>query len=94
MSKSDKSLGKKGIVSSYRRGRHLQHTNQVILIFDEVKTRAEAAGLVSRRVKWATPGEKEIIGKILGAHGNSGAVRAKFNTNLPGQAIGTPVVLL
>jgi large subunit ribosomal protein L35Ae len=94
MSKSDVSRGQKGIVTSYRRGRHLQHTDQVILVFDGVKTRAEAAALVSRKVKWVTEGEREIQGKILGAHGNSGAVRAKFNTNLPGQAIGTPVVLL
>jgi large subunit ribosomal protein L35Ae len=94
MSKSDVSKGQKGVVSSYRRGRHLQKTNQVILIFDGVKTRAEAAALVSRNVKWTTESEREIMGKILGAHGNSGAVRAKFNTNLPGQAIGTPVVLL
>jgi large subunit ribosomal protein L35Ae len=94
MSKSDISKGQRGIVSSYRRGRHLQKTNQVILIFDKVKTRAEAAALVSRKVKWTTEGDREILGKILGAHGNSGAVRAKFNTNLPGQAIGTPVILL
>jgi large subunit ribosomal protein L35Ae len=94
MSKSDVSKGQRGIVSSYRRGRHLQKANQVILIFDKVKTRAEAAALVSRKVKWTTEGDREILGKILGAHGNSGAVRAKFNTNLPGQAIGTPVILL
>ncbi|MDH4215105.1 MAG: 50S ribosomal protein L35ae [Candidatus Odinarchaeota archaeon] len=94
MSKSDVLKNRKGIVTSYRRGKSLQHTNQVILIFDEIKTRAEAAALVSRKVKWTSESEKEILGKILGAHGNSGAVRAKFNTNLPGQAIGTPVVLL
>jgi large subunit ribosomal protein L35Ae len=94
MSKSDTSKGRRGIVTSYRRGRHLQNTNQVILVFDDIKTRAEAASLVSRKVKWTSGGENEILGKILGAHGNSGAVRAKFNTNLPGQAIGTPVFLL
>ena len=94
MSKSDVLTGRRGVVASYRRGKHLQHTNQVILIFDEVKTRAEAAGLVSRKVKWTSPEEKEFLGNILGAHGNSGAVRAKFRTNLPGQAIGTPVVLM
>lgn len=94
MSKSDVLKGRKGIVTSYRRGRHLQHTNQVILVFDEIKTKAEAAALVSRKVKWTAEDEKEILGKILGAHGNSGAVRAKFSTNLPGQAIGTPVVLM
>jgi large subunit ribosomal protein L35Ae len=94
MSKSDTSKGRRGVVASYRRGRHLQNTNQVILVFDEIKTRSEAAALVSRKVKWTSDSDKEFLGKILGAHGNSGAVRAKFNTNLPGQAIGTPVVLL
>ncbi len=93
MSKSV-TTGQRGVVVSYRRGKHLQHPNQVILVFDSVKTRAEAASLVGRKVKWTSPVEREFLGKVLGAHGNSGAVRAKFRTNLPGQAIGTPVALL
>jgi large subunit ribosomal protein L35Ae len=94
MSKSDVLKGRRGVVTSYRRGKHLQHPNQVILLFDEVKTRSEAAALVGRKVKWNSPEEKEFLGKVLGPHGNSGAVRAKFRTNLPGQAIGTPCVLM
>lgn len=94
MSKKDVLKGRKGVVTSYRRGKHLQHTNQVILLFQEIGTRAEAAALVSRKVKWTSPEDKEFLGKVLGVHGNSGAVRAKFRTNLPGQAIGTPVVLM
>ena len=94
MSKKKESTGKKGVVTSYRRGKHLQHPNQVILLFNDVKTRAEASALVGRKVKWISPEEREFLGKVLGPHGNSGAVRAKFRTNLPGQAIGTPVVLM
>ena len=93
MSKSELKKGLKGVVVSYRRGKHLQHTNQVILQFEEIGDRAKAASLVGKRVKWTGESGKEILGKILGAHGNSGAVRAKFRTNLPGQAIGTPVFL-
>ena len=73
--------------------KHLQHPNQVLLLFDSVSTRAEAAALVGRNVKWVSPAGKEFLGKVLGAHGNSGSVRAKFRTNLPGQAISTPVFL-
>ena len=94
MSKKSGSTGQKGVVTSYRRGKQLQHPNQVILVFDGVKTRSEASALVGRKVKWVIDEEKEILGKVLGPHGNSGAVRAKFRTNLPGQAIGTPVTLV
>jgi large subunit ribosomal protein L35Ae len=94
MSESEVLKGRKGVVTSYRRGLHLQHPNQVLLLFDGIKTRAQAAALVSKKVKWVSPTGKEFLGKVLGPHGNSGAVRAKFRTNLPGQAIGTPVELL
>lgn len=94
MPKKDVLKGRKGVVTSYRRGKHLQHPNQVLLKFDDIKNRAEAALLVSKKVKWISPEGREVLGKILSPHGNSGAVRAKFRTNLPGQAIGTPVQLI
>ena len=93
MSKSESLKGLKGVVASYRRGNHLQHTNQVILVFDAIKDRNQAATLIGRKVKWVAENEREFLGKVLGVHGNSGAVRAKFRTNLPGQAIGTPVTV-
>ncbi|MFX0056023.1 MAG: 50S ribosomal protein L35ae [Promethearchaeota archaeon] len=93
MSKKEVKKGLQGVVTSYRRGKHLQHPNQVLLLFDAIKTRAEAATIVGRRVKWTSETGREFLGKVLGPHGNSGVVRAKFHTNLPGQAIGTPVVL-
>ncbi len=86
--------GRRGVVTSYRRGKHLIHPNQVLLQFDGIDTRAQAATLSGRKVKWVSENGREFLGKILGPHGNSGVVRAKFRTNLPGQAIGTPVYLL
>ncbi len=94
MPKTEVKKGLNGVVTSYRRGKHLQNPNQVLLLFDNIKTRAEAATLVGRKVRWTSETGREFLGKVLGPHGNGGAVRAKFRTNLPGQAIGTPVVLL
>jgi large subunit ribosomal protein L35Ae len=93
MSKSETLKGLEGVVVSYRRGKHLQHPNQVILVFDAIKDRKQAATLIGRKVKWVAENEREFLGKVLGVHGNSGAVRAKFRTNLPGQAIGKPVTV-
>jgi large subunit ribosomal protein L35Ae len=93
MSKKDVLKGRKGVVTSYRRGKHLQHPNQVLLLFDGIESRKEAAVLVGRQVKWTSEQGRDFIGKVIGVHGNSGAVRAKFRTNLPGQAIGTPVFI-
>ncbi|TFF86529.1 50S ribosomal protein L35ae [Candidatus Thorarchaeota archaeon] len=93
MSKSETLKGRRGVVTSYRRSKHLQHPNQVILLFDGISSRSEAATIVGRKVEWVSDTGREFLGKILAPHGNSGAVRAKFRTNLPGQAIGTPVTL-
>jgi large subunit ribosomal protein L35Ae len=94
MSTSNVMKGRKGVVASYRRGKHLQHHGQVILQFDGVESKSGAAALVGRDIKWVSASGSEFLGKVLGVHGNSGAVRAKFRTNLPGQALGTPVTLL
>lgn len=62
--------------------------NQMILEVKGHESRANAASLVGKRVVWKSPAGKEIHGKIVGPHGNSGAVRARFNRGMPGQAIG------
>ena len=36
----------------------------------------------------------EIVGKITRVHGKKGAVIARFNKGLPGQAIGTSVQII
>jgi len=94
MSEKELLKGRRGVVTSYRRGKHLQHPNQVLILFDGIDTRAQASVLAGRKVKWISENGREFLGKILGPHGNSGVVRAKFRTNLPGQAIGTPVYLV
>jgi large subunit ribosomal protein L35Ae len=94
MSPRDVLKGRTGTVMSYRRGKHLQHFGQVILEFNGIDSKSTAAVLVGHNVKWVSSSGGEFLGKVLGVHGNSGAVRAKFRTNLPGQALGTAVTLV
>ncbi len=81
----------KGRLVNYRRGVHTEYTNQYIVEVDGVKDRASASGILGKRVVWKTSTGKEIVGKVGKAHGNSGAVLARFDKGLPGQAIGTEV---
>lgn len=81
----------KGRLINYRRGVHTEYTNQYIVEVDGVKDRASASGILGKRVSWKTTTGKEIVGKVSKAHGNSGAVLARFDKGLPGQAIGTEV---
>ena len=39
----------------------------------------------------ASDNPNKIVGKISKAHGNGGAVLARFDKGLPGQAVGTEV---
>ena len=79
-----------GVIVNFRRGRHTQKDNQMIIIvsgYDKEK----AKELIGKKVVWTSPAGKELKGKISALHGNKGAVRAIFETGMPGQAVGSKV---
>ena len=80
----------KGKVIQFRRGRHTIHERH-FLIEVGAKNRDEAGKFVGKEVEWKSPSGKVIKGKVSGAHGNNGLVRAIFETGLPGQAVTTDV---
>lgn len=79
------------VIVNYRRGRHTQRTNQMVLRVSGIDTKEKASKLISKRVVWKSPAGKELVGEIKSTHGNTGALKAHFNTGLPGQSIGTKV---
>ena len=81
----------KGYIKNFKRGRHTQTTNQMIVYPEELKGKEEATKLVEKTVTWTSPGGNEIKGKVRSAHGTKGAIRVLFERGMPGQAIGTPV---
>ncbi len=83
-----------GTVVNYRQGRHTQDTSQMIIKVSGVEKKADAEKLKGKKVVWKSPKGKEMIGEIRSAHGNKGAVRAKFAKGLPGQAIGKRVEIV
>lgn len=80
-----------GIIKNFKRARHHQTTNQMIIVVKGVEKKEKAASLVGKRVVWKSPAGKEINGEVRSAHGNSGAIRVLFNKGMPGQAIGEKV---
>jgi len=81
-----------GKVIQFRRGVNTVHEKHFLLDFG-AKSRDEAEKLIGKSVTWVSPAGKMITGKISGAHGNKGLVRAIFEKGLPGQAITTKVEL-
>jgi len=82
----------KGKIIQFRRGRHTIHERH-FLIDVSAKNREEASKMLGKEVVWTSPGKlkKQIKGKISGAHGNKGLVRAIFEKGLPGQALNEEV---
>lgn len=78
------------IIKNFRRGRTTQTNNQMIIIVDGVD-KEKAKSLVGKKVSWKSPAGKELKGVVRAIHGSKGAVRALFETGMPGQAIGTKV---
>jgi len=76
---------------SFRRGIHMQHDTQMIVKVDSVNGKDKASSLVGKQIVWTSPAGKEIKGQVLGAHGNKGAFRVKFEKGMPGQSVSTKV---
>ncbi len=82
------------VVVNYRRGRHRQYTNQLILEISDYN-KEKAKHLIGRNVSWISPGKlkRMIKGEVKSLHGNKGNVRASFERGLPGQIIGKKVTI-
>ena len=80
-------------IVNFRLGRHTQKPNHMILLPAGISVKEKAADLIGKKVVWKSPAGKELIGKIASTHGSKGAVRAIFETGMPGQSIGQKVVI-
>jgi large subunit ribosomal protein L35Ae len=80
-----------GKVIQFRRGKKTITERHFLIEIKDVNSREKAEKFVGKEVIWKSPAKKEIVGKISGAHGNKGVVRAIFERGLPGQAITTEV---
>ena len=77
----------KAIVTSYKRSRHKQYPNQILVKADGIGY-VKAHALLGKKVVVPVSKTKNIIGKIVSTHGNNGVMRARFSKGIPGQAIG------
>jgi len=76
-----------GQIVSFRRSRHVQTTNHMIVQVKSISKREKAAALVGKEVVWTSPAGKEIKGKVSTTHGNKGCLRVVFEKGIPGQAL-------
>lgn len=96
-------LWAKAVFTGYKRGLRNQHESHAILKVEGCRNRKNALFYIGKRcvyvyrgkAKLNAPGAAEkksniraIWGKITRSHGNTGSVRARFKTNLPGHAMG------
>jgi len=76
----------KGIIISYRMGRHTQKNNQMLIRVEGVDIKEKAQKLVGKKVVWKSK-TGQIEGKVSAPHGSNGVVRVIFEKGLPGQAV-------
>lgn len=79
-----------GTIINFRRGKHITSNNQMIVKPESSSSKDDATKLVGKKISYNT-GKKDMVGEVVSAHGNSGAVRVKFESGMPGQAIGQKV---
>ena len=80
-----------GVIVNFRGSRRVKRHNQMIMEVPGVDSKEKATKLVGKKVTWTTPGQKKMVGAVTAIHGNSGALRIRFDTGMPGQSIGEKV---
>lgn len=81
----------KGVIVNFRGGRHTQYHNHMIIEVEGVDSKEKALKLIGKKAVWKSPAGKELKGEVKAAHGCKGAVRAIFESGMPGQSVGKPV---
>jgi large subunit ribosomal protein L35Ae len=82
-----------GTIVNFRGSKRVKHHNQMIIKVEDVLTIDKAKSILGMTVVWKSPAGKELRGKISSIHGNKGALRAIFENGMPGQCIGTKVII-
>lgn len=80
-----------GIIVNFRGTKHTKRGNYLVILPEGCKGKSDAEKLIGKTVIWTSPAKKEIKGKITGAHGKKGVVKALFEKGMPGQSLGTKV---
>lgn len=80
-----------GTIVHFRGSRRVKKSNQMVVQVDDIDSKEKAQKLVGKKVIWKTSAGKQLIGQITAPHGNSGALRVRFDTGMPGQSIGSKV---
>uniref|UniRef100_A0A1L8EEZ2 Large ribosomal subunit protein eL33 n=1 Tax=Haematobia irritans TaxID=7368 RepID=A0A1L8EEZ2_HAEIR len=93
----------KAVFTGYKRGLRNQHENQAILKIEGARRKEHGQFCIGKRCVYVYKAEtkkcvpqhpdrktrvRAVWGKVTRLHGNGGAVRARFNRNLPGHAMG------
>jgi len=74
-------------ISAFRGSKRVRYMRYAILAVT-----GDLKSLIGKKVSWTSPGKVVINGKITGLHGKK-SVKAYFERGLPGQALGTKVVV-
>ena len=82
-----------GTIVNFRGSRRVKRTNQMVVKIEGLDSKEKASQLVGKKAVWKTTGGKDMNGKITAVHGNSGALRIRFDTGMPGQSIGKKVAI-
>lgn len=82
-----------GVIVHFRGSRRVKRGNQMIIQVNGIDSKDKASKLVGKKVIWKTSAGKQMTGQITALHGNSGALRVRFETGMPGQSIGTKVAI-